>query len=251
MKKLFRYLMSVIFYLCFGFFLVLFHGIQWICFYAIGYQAQKNAVEILNLFLLRFLNILGTRIQFDHSHSLPTNRSIIFVANHQSTYEVPPLIWYLRKHHPKFISKKELGKGIPSVSFNLRHGGALLIDRKNPKKSIQAIQDFGKRLTEKKHSAIIFPEGTRSRDGKIKPFQKAGLSTLIENMPDALVVPISIGNSWRFAEHNYFPMPLAVHLKLKVHPALEIIRGEHENLLQKIETTIGEGVEILQQKNKF
>ena len=157
----------------------------------------------------------------------------------------------MRKHHPKFISKKELGKGIPSVSFNLRHGGALLIDRKNPKKSIQAIQDFGKRLTEKKHSAIIFPEGTRSRDGKIKPFQKAGLSTLIENMPDALVVPISIGNSWRFAEHNYFPMPLAVHLKLKVHPAFEIIPGEHENLLQKIETTIGEGVEILQQKNKF
>jgi 1-acyl-sn-glycerol-3-phosphate acyltransferase len=168
------------------------------------------------------------------------------VANHQSTYDIPPLIWYLRKHHPKFISKKELGKGIPSVSFNLRHGGALLIDRKNPKEAIQSIQEFGKRLTENKHSAVIFPEGTRSRDGKIKPFQKAGLFTLLKHMPDALVVPVSIGNSWRFAEHKYFPMPLGVPLKVKVHPALEIIPGENEKLFKTIETIVGKGVKTLQ-----
>lgn len=246
MKKGFSYIMSIIFYSCFGLFLVLFHGIQWICFYGFGYRAQKNAVELLNFFLLGLLNLLGTRVQFDHPNPLPENRSIIFVANHQSTYDIPPLIWYLRKHHPKFISKKELGKGIPSVSFNLRHGGALLIDRKNPKEAIQSIQEFGKRLTENKHSAVIFPEGTRSRDGKIKPFQKAGLFTLLKHMPDALVVPVSIGNSWRFAEHKYFPMPLGVPLKIKVHPALEIIPGENEKLFKTIETIVGKGVKTLQ-----
>lgn len=246
MKKGFSYIMSIIFYSCFGLFLVLFHGIQWICFYGFGYRAQKNAVELLNFFLLGLLNLLGTRVQFDHPNPLPKNRSIIFVANHQSTYDIPPLIWYLRKHHPKFISKKELGKGIPSVSFNLRHGGALLIDRKNPKEAIQSIQEFGKRLTENKHSAVIFPEGTRSRDGKIKPFQKAGLFTLLKHMPDALVVPVSIGNSWRFAEHKYFPMPLGVPLKIKVHPALEIIPGENEKLFKTIETIVGKGVKTLQ-----
>ena len=246
MTKEFSYIMSVIFYSCFGLFLVLFHGIQWVCFYGFGYRAQKNAVELLNFFLLGFLNLLGTRVQFDHPNPLPKNRSIIFVANHQSTYDIPPLIWYLRKHHPKFISKKELGKGIPSVSFNLRHGGALLIDRKNPKEAIQSIQEFGKRLTENKHSAVIFPEGTRSRDGKIKPFQKAGLFTLLKHMPDALVVPVSIGNSWRFAEHKYFPMPLGVPLKVKVHPALEIIPGENEKLFETIETIVGKGVKTLQ-----
>lgn len=193
-----------------------------------------------------FLNLLGTCVQFDHPNPLPKDRSFIFVANHQSTYDIPPIIWYLRKHHPKFISKKELGKGIPSVSFNLRHGGALLIDRKNPKEAIQSIQVFGKRLTENKHSAVIFPEGTRSRDGKIKPFQKAGLSTLLKHMPDALVVPISIGNSWRFAEHKYFPMPLGIPLKIKVHPALEIIPGENEKLFETIETIVRKGVKTLQ-----
>jgi len=249
MKKSFRYLMSIVFYGCFGFFLLIFHGIQWVCFYGLGYKAHKHSIELLNFLLLRFLNLLGTRISFDHPHPLPSNRSIIFVVNHQSTYDIPPLIWYLRKHHPKFISKKELGKGIPSVSFNLRHGGAQLIDRKNPKKAIEAIQNFGKRLSEKKHSAVIFPEGTRSRNGKTKPFQKAGLMSLLQHMPDALIVPISVGNSWRFAEHKYFPMPLGVRLKLKVHPALENIPGENEKLLQTVETTIGIGVETLQHQN--
>ena len=140
MKKLFRYLLSVVFYLCFGSFLLLFHAIQWVCFYVLGYLAQKNAVEILNFFILKFLKILGTQIYFDQEQPLPTNRSIIFVANHQSTYEVPLIIWHLRKHHPKFISKKELGNGIPSVSFNLRHGGSLLIDRKCPEKAIKSIE---------------------------------------------------------------------------------------------------------------
>ena len=101
-------------------------------------------------------------------------------------------------------------------------------------------------MTENKHSAVIFPEGTRSRDGKIKPFQKAGLFTLLKHMPDALVVPVSIGNSWRFAEHKYFPMPLGVPLKIKVHPALEIIPGENEKLFKTIETIVGKGVKTLQ-----
>tara|TARA_B110000459_G_C16605463_1_gene493282 strand:- start:11 stop:754 length:744 start_codon:yes stop_codon:yes gene_type:complete len=247
MKKLFRYLISVVFYLCFGSFLLLFHAIQWVCFYVLGYLAQKNAVEILNFFILKFLKILGTQIYFDQEQPLPTNRSIIFVANHQSTYEVPLIIWHLRKHHPKFISKKELGNGIPSVSFNLRHGGSLLIDRKCPEKAIKSIESFGKRLSKKKHSAVIFPEGTRSRNGKIKPFQKTGLLTLLEHMPDALVVPISIGNSWQFAKHNYFPMPFGVQLTMKLHPSLEIVPGENEKLFQTIEKTIELGVKALHQ----
>ena len=63
------------------------------------------------------------------------NVPVVFVANHQSLYDIPPFIWFMRSNHPKFISKIELAKGIPSVSYNLRHGGAALIDRKNPRQS--------------------------------------------------------------------------------------------------------------------
>jgi 1-acyl-sn-glycerol-3-phosphate acyltransferase len=214
MKKLLAYPLSVLYYFSFGSFLIVFHGLQWLAFYGLGYTAHKSTLDLLNFFILRCLNLLGTRIVFDLKAELPVRRSIIFVVNHQSTYDIPPIIWHLRKFHPKFISKIELGKGIPSVSFNLRHGGSVLIDRKKPKLALNQIKAFGKRLYKKNHSAVIFPEGTRSKNGKPKKFQKSGLLCLFETMPEAVVVPISVGNSWKFGTHNYLD-----HTKLttKIH----------------------------------
>ena len=248
MKKILAYPPSILFYLCFGFLLVVFHPLQWITFNTIGYKAHKFSVELLNFFIVRSLYILGTNIRVDLPNSLTRDRSIIFVCNHQSTYEVPPIIWYLRKYHPKFISKKELGKGIPSVSFNLKYGGSILIERNNPKEALIKIEEFGKRLIKKNHSAVIFPEGTRSRYGHPKKFQKSGLICLFESMPNALVVPISIGNSYKFGQNNYFPMPLGVNLHLTVHEPMEINHEEPEAFIERIESFIGEEVK---KKQKF
>ena len=246
MKALLNFSVSVVYYVCFGFLLSFFHVIQWIGFYIIGKKAQKAAVDVLNFFLLKCLLIVGSKISFQNPFILPKDRSIIFVANHQSTYDVPPIIWHFRKHNAKFVSKKELGKGIPSISFNLRHGGSVLIDRKNQKKALKDIEIFGKDLARKKHSAVICPEGTRSRDGVVKPFHKSGLLILMKNMPDAVIVPLSIGNSWKFAFNNYFPMPLGVSLRVTVHKPMEIIEGSHEALINIIEKKIVDEVNRLQ-----
>ena len=131
MKKLFSYPLSVIFYIFFFINLLVFHPIQWLSLKLGGYEAHKKSVDIFNFFLLRCLNLLGTRFSIDSPYEIPVDRPCIFVANHQGMYDIPPIIWYFRRHHPKFVSKKELGKGIPSISFNLRHGGSILIDRKN------------------------------------------------------------------------------------------------------------------------
>ena len=126
----------------------------------------------MNFFLLRCLNFLGIQIHFDRPRNLTIGKPLIIVANHQSTYDIPPIIWYLKKFHPKFISKKQLGRGIPGVSFNLRNGGSVLIDRSRPEESIELIKIFAQKLERNKWSAVIFPEGTRSQDGKPKKFQK-------------------------------------------------------------------------------
>ena len=246
MKALLNFSVSVLYYVCFGFLLSFFHVIQWIGFYIIGKKAQKAAVDVLNFFLLKCLLIVGSTISFQNPFILPKARYIIFVANHQSTYDVPPIIWHFRNHNAKFVSKKELGKGIPSISFNLRHGGSVLIDRKNQKKALKDIEIFGKDLARKKHSAVIFPEGTRSRDGVVKSFHKSGLLILMKNMPDAVIVPLSIGNSWKFAFNNYFPMPLGVNLRVTVHKPIEIIEGSHETLINIIEKKIVDEVNRLQ-----
>jgi 1-acyl-sn-glycerol-3-phosphate acyltransferase len=109
---------------------------------------------------------------FNNKHKLPLNRPLIIASNHQSTYDIPPLIWYFRKHFPKFIAKKELGKGFPSISYNLRHGGAVLIDRKDPIAAVSALEGFCDNIKKNRWSVVIFPEGTRSRNGQPKSFQR-------------------------------------------------------------------------------
>jgi len=238
MKKVLAYPLSILCYFFFFLNLLIFHPIQWISLKLGGYKAHKISVEIFNLFLMRSLNILGTRFSVDNPYEIPLDRPCIFVANHQGLYDIPPIIWFLRKHHPKFVSKKELGKGVPSISFNLRHGGSVLIDRKDSRQAIIALSQFSEYLNKTKHAAVIFPEGTRSRDGKPKRFAITGLQVLIKKMPEAVVVPITINNSWKLFEYGKFPLGLGVHIKLKVHQPIPANSGMPLNLIEQVEQTI-------------
>lgn len=153
-------------------------------------------------------------------------------------YDIPPIIWHLRKHHPKFVSKKELGKGIPSISFNLRHGGSILIDRKNARQSLVTMSQFAKYLNQTNRAGVIFPEGTRSRTGKPKRFAVQGLQLLFKKMPEALVVPISINNSWKIFRYGSFPLGLGVHIKCQVHEPIAVKEHDPESLMAIVERTI-------------
>nr|WP_210423664.1 lysophospholipid acyltransferase family protein [Croceivirga thetidis] len=223
--------------------LVVFHPIQWTCLKVFGYDAHKRSVSILNWFLMRCLNILGTRFTFRNKHNIPIDKPLIIISNHQSMYDIPPLIWNLRKHHPKFVSKKELGKGIPSISFNLKYGGSVLINRKDAKQSLREIAKLGKYIEENTRSAVIFPEGTRSRNGLPKPFKTKGLETIIENAPSALLLPISINNSWKLLRYGKFPMGLGNHLTFDVHEPI-VNSGNTEELIPRIEQIITSGIKV-------
>ncbi len=241
--KLLAYPLTAIYFLFFGLTLCIFHPIQWFCLNVFGYDAHKRSVSILNWFLLRCLNILGTRFSFNNPHQIPKNTPLIIVTNHQSMYDIPPIIWYMRDYHPKFVSKKELGKGIPSVSFNLRHGGSALIDRKDGLQALNEIGKLGKYIENNHRSAVIFPEGTRSRDGHPKAFKPTGLKTLLKNAPSAMIVPISINNSWKLLRYGKFPMGLGCHLKFQVHQPLKNAE-DHDALLAKVEATIKQGIVV-------
>ena len=237
MAKILSYPITFIFFFFFGLTLVIFHPIQWIALNVFGYHAQKRIVSILNWFLMRCTNILGTRYRFENPYNIPADRPLIIVTNHQSMYDIPPIIWYMRKHHPKFVAKKELGKGIPSVSYNLRHGGSALIDRKDGKQAIMAIAKLGSYIEEHNRSAVIFPEGTRSRNGQPKPFKPLGLKMLMRKAPSALIVPITINNSWKLLRFGQFPMGLGAYLKFKVHSPIEN-KGNTDELISKVEQLI-------------
>ena len=242
MAKLVSYPLSVLYYFLFGLTLVVFHPLQWAALNIFGYKAHKIVVDWLQFWLIADTLVLGTRHSIKKTEKLPLNVPLIIVSNHQSLYDIPPLIWYFRKHHVKFISKKELGSGIPSVSYNLRHGGSVLIDRKNPTQAIAAIKGFGKYISDNNRAAVIFPEGTRSKTGKPKHWQTKGLTTLFEEIPTAVVVPVTVNNSWKMTRYGKFPMGLGNHLKFTVHKSYKVSKHEHTSLVKILEQLISSAV---------
>ena len=112
----------------------------------------------------------------------------------------------LKGDFSEIVSKIELGKGIPSISFNLKHGGAALINRKDPKQALTELKEFGQRIHDNNWSATIFPEGTRSVTGKPKKFYYNGLKMMIKYNPEAYIVPITINNSWKVFKYGKFPL---------------------------------------------
>ena len=74
--KFLSYPITLVFFIFFGLTLVIFHPIQWFCLNVFGYDAHKQSVSILNWFLMRCTNILGTRYRFNNSHDIPTDRPL-------------------------------------------------------------------------------------------------------------------------------------------------------------------------------
>lgn len=237
-KKILSYLLTPIFLLCFGLLLVIFHPIQMVTRWIWGYPVRKKTVDALNYCLLFSLRILGTKITFSGLEKIPQGRPLIIVANHQTTLDIPAVIVGFRKNHPKFISKIELGKWIPSISYNLRHGGSVLIDRKNPRQSVKDILMLGKHIEANNYAACIFPEGTRAKDGKLKPFMPAGIASLYKSSPSALIVPFAIDGNYELMKNGYFPMTVGVHLKFTVFDPIDPKGKDMTELTQQIENMI-------------
>ncbi len=242
MKKIISYPLSAIYYLLFSCSLLIFHPIQWLCFNLFGYNAHKKSVDILNFFLVANTYILGTTYKIENLNLLPQGVPLIISANHQSLYDIPAIIWFMRKVHPKFISKKELAKGIPSISYNLNHGGSAVIDRKDPKQSLPAIKRIAEYVESNKRSVVIFPEGTRSKTGIPRAFAENGLKILCKYAPSAYMVPLTINNSWKMTKWGSFPLGLGNKLTFTIHSSFAITGMPFSEIFEKTEKTVIERI---------
>jgi len=244
MKRIIGHIFSPLHHIGFFFFLILFQPIQWLSLKLGGYAAHKKSVDILNFCLVGTYYLVGCSVKFRYKVKPPTNRPIIFVANHQSMYDIPPLIYHLRKYHTKFISKIELTKNIPSISFNLKYGGGANIDRTDKKQSVAEILKLGQRLKDNNWSAAIFPEGTRSKNGVMKEFRIGGIATLLKKAPNAIIVPIAVENAWEMVRYGLVWLNAFVPLKITVLAPIEPAGIDIEEVIKQAETEIKKIVEL-------
>lgn len=238
MKKILDYVLSAVYLLYFGLILVVFHVMQVVAYRFLGRKAHKKTVDWLNFSIAYGWLLTGSTIHFRMQTTLPVGRPIIFVANHQSMFDIPGIIWFLRDYTPTFVSKIELAKGIPSISYNLRKSGAALIDRADGKRAVVEIAKLGKLIQEQRISAVIFPEGTRSKTGDLKPFAIGGVSTLLKKAPDALLVPIAIQGTRRFNPKGIFPLRSFSQMSWTVLPGIEPSSRPVEEVVQQAQDQI-------------
>lgn len=208
MQKLLGYIFTPIHYIFFVLTLIVFHPLQVITYAIGGREWQRRVVNGMLFFLTKSLYLAGVHQRFINFENIPEGRPLIIVANHHHVHDITNLNWALRKFDVSFVSKAELGRKVPSISYNLRKSSSALIIRKDRRQSISEILRLAKHIETNKSTTVIFPEGTRKHEGGLlRSFKPGGTSALIKKAPSALVIPVAISGTWRL---QGFPFPFGM-----------------------------------------
>ena len=215
-----------------------------------GHRAVERVGVLFQASLILAYRAAGVRVKLERSPEFQAGAPYIVLSNHQSMFDIPLFAWAMPENFPKYISKRSLAKWIPGISYNLRRGGHALIDRKDRNSAVQAIRDLARAVVADGSTVVIFPEGTRGRDGKLGPFKPGGSLALLEEAPDAPVVPVCIENSWKMMRHNFAPVPFGVHLRMWIGAPIERHPDEDRNaLIARAEEEVRKALERMREED--
>jgi len=177
--------------------------------------------------------LCGIRVRVVRQEKLEDGRAYLFMSNHASNLD-PPVITPLLGQRISIIAKQELFK-IPFFGRAMRAAGFVAVNRSNSRAALDSIHDAIAVL----HSGrgmLVFPEGTRSPDGKLLPFKKGPFLLAMEaGVP---VVPITISGSheaWPKGKMSLHPGEVVVHF----HPPIDPRRfARKEDLLVAVRAAI-------------
>ena len=232
MKRLRDWLFTVPTVAAFGLTLAVFHLIG-LCALPFGQRPFEKAMAGLQKTLVAVFHISGIRVETEGRDGFGSDGGFIFVSNHQSMYDVPIFGGLLPRNYPKYVAKKQLARGLPSVSLNLRYGGNALIDRDHRDQAMDAIAEMASEAERRDVSVVIFPEGTRSREGELGDFRVGGLAAIMEAAPSLPIIPTAIEGSWRVFQRNMFPIPYGT--KVRVRFGEPILRHAGESPVEILE----------------
>jgi len=136
--------------------------------------------------------ILGVRVSVSGFERVDPRAPCIFMANHLSFLDGPLLAMAVRRT-ARIILKKSLFR-IPILGLAMRHVGFVPVDRKGHRGGQRSLRRAARLMREKGWSFLVFPEGTRSRDGKMLPFRRGGFFLALES--GAPIVPVTIDGTY-------------------------------------------------------
>jgi 1-acyl-sn-glycerol-3-phosphate acyltransferase len=137
------------------------------------------------------LLLAGIRVKVNGTENIPRERSAVYIANHQSHFDILALYASLPIQF-RWMAKQELFD-IPLFGMAMRRSGYIAIDRSDRRKSMQSMIAAAQRI-QHGTSVIVFPEGTRTNDGRLQSFKKGGF--MIALKAQAPLVPVAINGSF-------------------------------------------------------
>jgi 1-acyl-sn-glycerol-3-phosphate acyltransferase len=127
----------------------------------------------------------GVNVSVRGLERVPRGQPFLFLSNHQSIYDIPVIFWYI-PFDLRIIAKESLGS-FPFIGWHLRRTGHVLVRRDNP--GPQVFKQLGE-LMRQRRSLIVFPEGTRSADGRVQRFRTGIFRLAIES--GYTIVPVAV-----------------------------------------------------------
>lgn len=179
-----------------------------------GIRPFEYVMATLQRVLVGLYGICGVRVSVERHPGVRPRTGYAIIANHQSLLDIAMIGGLLYSNFPKYVAKAELGRRIPSISLNLNRGGNALIDRKDRVQSVRAINDMAATAQARGVSVVIFPEGTRSHDGTLGEFKRAGSEAMLKAADQLPVVPAAIDGSWRVSDMFPVSFGAKVHIRL-------------------------------------
>ena len=162
-------------------------------------EAWKYAQEVFRKWTYFTINIIGMEIEVEGFENIP-DKTCVFMGNHQSILDIP-VMRYSTQRTLDFVAKKELAKA-PLIGYWITHVKSVTIDRDNIREGMKAINQAVNNIKDG-YNFTIFPEGTRSKDGKIHEFKRGSIK--IASKPKAPIIPVAIkGTSACFEDSKEF-----------------------------------------------
>jgi len=153
---------------------------------------------VSNTFSKAVLFIAGVRLKVEGREKIDKSGKYIFISNHLSNFDIPVLISAI-PNNLRFIYKKSIAY-VPFFGWAVYLGGYVPVDRSNARSGFEAIRKAAELIKEKGLSFIVFPEGTRSKDGNLGEFKRGGF--LLANAAKEKIVPVTIIGSDKILPKN-------------------------------------------------
>jgi 1-acyl-sn-glycerol-3-phosphate acyltransferase len=167
--------------------------------------------------------ILGIRIEVTGVEVIDEDVSYIFMSNHLSFLD-GPLLYFIIPQPVRVILKKEIFK-IPVIGLGMKQVGFVPVDRKGIRGGKRSIDHAARLIKDKGYSFLIFPEGTRSRNGKLQEFRRGGFFLALASQ--SAIIPMSIQGTYELMPKGNFFVKKG-NIKVSFHPPISV-RGHRKD----------------------